>query len=216
MTVYFLSGLGVDSRIFKHLTFSPNINTVFIDWLTPLKKEPLQEYARRIAQKIDTSQSFMLVGLSFGGILATEVIEFVQPQKPILISSVSRRRELPFYYKLAGFLKLNYLLPAKAVNRANWITYWLFGITEKRDKSLLNEILTNTNTSFVKWAVNEILNWKRTQAPANLIRIHGDKDKVLPIINFNPKYIIPDAGHFMIASRAHEISQVLEAEIGTT
>lgn len=214
MTIYFLSGLGVDNSIFKYLTFSPDANPVFIDWLIPVKNESLQAYARRIAQKIDTSVPFVLVGLSFGGLLATEVIEYVQPQKTILISSVARRKELPLYYRLAGALKLNYLLPARAVNRANWFTYWLFSTKEKKDKLLLNEILNHTNTRFARWAINAILNWKRTAVPKHLIRIHGDTDKVLPIIHFKPAYLIRDAGHFMIANRADEISEILKSEIG--
>jgi pimeloyl-ACP methyl ester carboxylesterase len=214
MTLYFLSGLGADSRAFKYLTFPANTKTVFIDWLTPNKDESLSEYAKRISQCIDTSGPFILIGMSFGGILATEIIEFVQPQKTILISSVTRRQELPFYYRLAGFLKANKLLPAKATNRSNALTYWMFGITSRNDKSLLNEILISTDTHFSKWAIHEILNWKRKASPGHLIRIHGDKDRVLPIINFKPTYLLKGAGHFMIANRAVEISKILEMEIG--
>jgi hypothetical protein len=152
--------------------------------------------------------------MSFGGILATEIIEFIQPQKTILISSVTRRQELPFYYRLAGMLKANKLLPASATNMSNALTYWMFGITNRNDKSLLYEILKSTDTRFSKWAINEILNWKSNASSANLIRIHGDEDRVLPIINFKPKYLLKGAGHFMVVNRASEISEILEMEIG--
>ncbi len=216
VTLYFLSGLGADSRAFKYLTFPKNVKPVFIDWLTPYKNEPLQSYAKRISEKIDSSQPFILIGLSFGGILATEVLEFIKPQKTILISSVARRQELPSYYKLAGLLRLNKLLPSKATNRSNALTYWLFGITEAKDKSLLDEILTSTNTDFSKWAVNEILNWKRKTSPKNIVRIHGNKDRVLPIINFQPNHLVKEGGHFMVVNKANEISNILEVEIGAS
>ena len=209
MTIYFLSGLGADSRAFKHLTFPPNVKTVFIEWLEPKKNEPLAGYAKRIAEKIDHTNPFILIGLSFGGMLATEVIEFIKPQKTILISSAARRQELPFYYKLAGLLKLNKLLPKKNIHKSNLLTNWLFSISANNDKFLLQEILTASNPSFSKWAINEIVNWKRLHAPQNIIRIHGNKDRVLPVINFKPDYMVKNGGHFMVVNKADELSEIL-------
>ncbi|MGG9960517.1 alpha/beta fold hydrolase [Ferruginibacter sp. SUN106] len=213
MTIYFLSGLGADKTAFKYLTFPKGVTAVFIDWLAPEKNETIQEYAKRIACKIDVSKPFILIGLSFGGMLATEVIEFVKPEKTILVSSAARRQELPVYYKLAGVLGLNKLLPKRSIHKSNIFTNWLFSISASNDKILLEEILTASNPDFSKWAINEIVNWKRTTAPPNIIRIHGDKDKVLPIINFKPQHLIKKGGHFMIANRANEISSILTAII---
>ena len=213
MTIYFLSGLGADSRAFKYLTFPANTEIVFIDWLIPEKNEPLRSYAKRIAEKIDHSKPFILVGLSFGGILATEILEFITPQKTILLSSVTRRQELPFYYRMVGFFKLNKIIPLKSTNKINFLTNWVFGISAPKDKLLLAEILAATNSEFSRWAVNEILNWKRTVTPSNLIRIHGNKDRVLPMIKFKPDFLIKDGGHLIVVTQAKEISKILEAAI---
>jgi pimeloyl-ACP methyl ester carboxylesterase len=213
VTIYFLSGLGADSRAFKYLTFPANTEIVFIDWLIPEKNEPLRSYAKRIAKKIDHSKPFILVGLSFGGILATEILEFITPQKTILLSSVTRRQELPFYYRMAGFFKLNKIIPLKSTNKINFLTNWVFGISAPKDQLLLAEILAATNSEFSRWAVNEILNWKRTVSPPNLIRIHGNKDRVLPMIKFKPDYLIEDGGHLIVVTQAKEISRILEAAI---
>jgi len=213
VTIYFLSGLGANYSVFKYLTFPPNVEIIFIDWLAPNKNETLRDYAKRIAQKINTAIPFILVGLSFGGILATEVVEFVKPQKIILISSAARRRELPLYYTLAGSLRLNKLLPGATIKKGNLIINWLMGVSAKKDKTLVQEILAATNPAFSKWAINEIVNWKRSATPQNIIRIHGNKDRVLPIINFKPQHIVKNGGHFMIANRANEISKILEMEI---
>jgi len=213
ITIYFLSGLGADSRAFKYLTFPETVKTVFVDWLVPEKNEPIANYAKRIAGKIDDSKPFALVGLSFGGMLATEVTAFVRPQKIILISSAARRQELPLYFKWAGTLRLNKLIPKRTIHKSNIFTNWLFSISAKRDKFLLQEILTASNPSFSKWAVNEIVNWKKLTKDEDIIRIHGNKDKVLPIINFKPDYLIKGGGHFMVVNRAQEISQIIADEI---
>ncbi len=215
MTIYFLSGLGADESAFKYLTYPAGVEAVFIDWLEPVKNETMQQYAKRIAQKIDTARPFILVGLSFGGMLATEVIAYVKPQKTILISSAARRQELPLYYKLAGLLRLNKLLPKKNIHKSNIFTNWLFSISASSDKFLLEEILTASNPDFSKWAINEIVNWKRKTSPENIIRIHGNKDRVLPIINFTPAYLLKGGGHFMIVNRAAEISKILAFEMNS-
>ena len=137
MTIYFLSGLGADSRSFKYLKFSPGIKVVFIEWLIPNTDETLSTYAKRLAYTIDTSEEFILVGLSFGGILAIEILEFIKPFKTILISSVARKQELPIIYRLAGIFRLNKLIPSKSANRPNALTFWLFGIDKIEDKKLL-------------------------------------------------------------------------------
>ncbi len=213
MTIYFLSGLGANYSAFQYLSFPAGVQTVFIDWLIPGKKETLRDYAKRIAEKIDGAKPFILVGLSFGGMLATEVIEFVNPQKTILISSAARRQELPVHYKLAGALRINKLFPAAAIKKGNTLINWLMGVSSVKDKNLVQEILAASDPVFSKWAINEIVNWKRKVAPANIIRIHGNKDKVLPILNFKPHHLISNGGHFMIATRAAEISRILEMEL---
>ena len=213
MTIYLLSGLGANYSAFKYLTFPSNVQTVFVDWLAPEKNEPIKNYAKRIAEKINTKEPFMLIGLSFGGMLATEVIEFVTPQKTILISSAARRQELPFYYKLAGALRLNKLFPAAVIKKGNVVINWLMGVSAIKDKNLVQEILTASNPEFSKWAINQIVNWKRTAAPENIIRIHGNKDRVLPVINFKPQHLIKDGGHFMVANRANEISSIIGSEL---
>lgn len=213
MNVYFLSGLGADSRALSHLKLPQQCNAVFIEWLIPLKNETIHEYAKRIASGIDTSSPFILVGLSFGGILATEVQEFVKPVKTILISSVACRKELPLLYRFAGTIHLHKILPSKTTNRSNFFTYWMFGINDEKDKHLLKEILTSTNTQFSKWAINEIVNWRRNQVPSNIIRIHGTKDRILPVRNFKPDFIVPDGGHFMVVNKAAEVSAILKTII---
>jgi hypothetical protein len=217
VTIYFLSGLGANYSAFKYLVFPPGVQTVFIDWLVPEKKETIRDYAKRISEKIDGSQPFVLVGLSFGGMLATEVMEFVTPLKTILISSAARRQELPAHYKLAGMLHINKLFPAAVIKKGNLLINWIMGVSAIKDKELVQEILAASDPVFSKWAINEIVHWQRRTAPNDIIRIHGNKDKVLPIINFKPHYVINKGGHFMIANRADEISGIIEQIItGTT
>ena len=213
MTIFFISGLGADKRAFKQLCVSEKHNIVYVDWILPYKNETINSYAKRISILIDTTKPFILIGYSFGGMLALEMLDFIKPQKTILLSSVSRRKELPFYYRLVGKLCLNKLIPEKLVTRPNFIIHWFFGIEGETDKTLLNEILISTDAQFSVWAINELVNWNRMTSNSNIIRIHGQKDRLLPIINFKPNYLLSNAGHFMAVNRAKEVSVILNSEI---
>lgn len=209
MNVYLISGLGADHRAFSYLTLDPSLNLIYLNWIDALAKETLEEYAMRLAQKIDTSKPFCIIGLSLGGIMASEISLRLHPQKTILLSSVNCYNELPILYKTGGYLKLHKLMPESAGNKANAVLYWLFGLTQKHDKNMLKQVMADSNTRFTKWAINAVTQWHKKTPSTNIIRIHGDHDRVLPITSFKPDYVVKNGGHLMVANRAGEVSKIL-------
>jgi len=121
--IYIFSGLGVDERVFATIDFS-GLNTVFVDWIDPLKNETFESYAKRISK--DFEKDSVLIGLSFGGMLAVEVSKIIPVKKVILIASAKNKNELPKWFLLAGKLKLNRILPSLLLNTTNFVTNWLF------------------------------------------------------------------------------------------
>jgi len=156
--VYILGGLGTDERIFKYIDFS-GFAVYYIKWVSPLKAETIQSYAKRITEQIHF-QKPILIGVSFGGIMAVEVAKLIATEKVILISSAKTKHELPFYYHLAGILQFHKLLPARLLKYPNHFAYWLFGVKNRRDKDLLAAILRDTDKSFLIWAIGAIATWK--------------------------------------------------------
>lgn len=178
-----------------------------LSWIPPQPDETLEHYAQRLARGIDTSRKFALIGVSFGGMIATEIAKITTPCKTILISSISRRKELPWLYRAAGSLHLHRLMPARAGNNANPLMYWLFGLNTPHDRVLLSQILSDSNTSFTRWAIGAVLGWKNTERPASVVCIHGTRDRVLPARN--PQYAVGKGGHLMVVNRAAEISGII-------
>ena len=213
MNVYFLSGLGADKRVFRFLKLDDSIQTTYVDWILPEKNEPLNRYAERISGIIDTSRPFILVGLSFGGMMAIEMVKYIQPEKIILISSIASHHEMPLYFKIAGMLKLNMLVPSFMYTKLNFLASWVFGVKDKKDKILLKEIMAISDIRFTRWAIDKILNWKTDKPEIKIVRIHGSKDKLFPARKLNADYVIKKGGHFMIVRNANEISAILNAEI---
>jgi len=209
LNIYLISGLGADRAIFQNLTFSKTADIHYLDWIPPKKKESLRSYALRMAEAIDTSTPFVLIGLSFGGMLAAEISTVLKPQKTILVSSIPKRKELPWYFHLFGRMKMNRLIPVIRPRSVPRVISSFFGVETKGDALFFQELLRRTDPWFSKWAIEAIMKWDRTETPAGIVRIHGNRDKVLPKGVGQIDYLIRGGGHFMIYNRADEISKIL-------
>lgn len=207
--IYIFSGLGVDKRVFDRIDFGES-DIEFIDWIVPVPNEFMSEYARRISKKI-TSPNPILIGLSFGGMMAVEISKLVPTEKIILIASAKTRFELPGIYRNIGKINLHQIVPASLMKLHHPLADWFFGITSKEDRLLLKNILNDTDPYFLKWAIHQIVHWKNVDIPKNIIHIHGDADKIIPVKNLKADYIISGGGHFMTVNKAEEISHILKS-----
>ena len=216
MDVYFISGLGTDRRVFERIQL-PAIYTIhYIDWIAFLPGESMHDYAKRLTQFVDTTKPFVLVGLSMGGMVASEMNDFIKPVKTIIISSAANRNELPWHFKLAGFLHLQKIIPLHVLRRPSWLLYWLFGMKTESEKRMFDGILKDSDPALVKASIDAILTWKKTDTPPNLIHIHGVSDKLLPIWFTNTHIPIKGGKHLMVYSKAEELSKVLEQVLSDT
>lgn len=208
MRAYCISGLGADERVFKELRIQYEM--VPIHWLTPLAQETLSEYSQRLIAQIDTTTPFMLIGVSFGGMIACEMNRFIKPLHTIIISSAAQASELPLTYKIMGKIKLATWLPEFMLFPPLPVLNYLFDVQTPEHKILIKNISQDTDPVFARWAIDKITHWKNTVVPSNLIRIHGDQDKVLPHYTTDAR-LIKNGGHFMIVNRAEEVSAVINS-----
>lgn len=209
MKIYLISGLGADSEMFQKLRFPEGFEPVYINWIKPQKNESIQKYSERLSSQIDASEKFILIGLSFGGIIATEVGRILHPQKIILISSAGTHTQLPFYFKWIKSFSLHKLAPFSFLKQANFISYWFFGANTGEEKKLLKETLKKADTQFLKWAIEKILSWRNESRAENLVQIHGSKDRIIPYNKNHRDYKIANGGHLMIFSEADKVNDII-------
>lgn len=209
MTVYFLSGLGADKRIFQKLRLPEKYSIVYIDWLQPFKNEPIKDYAQRLVPNINQDEVFTIIGLSFGGIVATELSKIVSPAQTIIISSISTTKQLPWHLSMVKHLQLHTLIPARFLQLKSALVYWFMGADTIREKAVFNLILKNTDIVFFRWAISVILKWKQPEPVKNLHHIHGSSDNIFPISTITCSHVVPGGGHLMVYSKADELSLIL-------
>ncbi|TDE12029.1 alpha/beta fold hydrolase [Dyadobacter psychrotolerans] len=213
VNVYFLSGLGADKRVFSRLKLDSRISVNHIEWIKPERRETLKHYAGRLVTQIDTAKPFRLVGLSFGGIIASELSEIVHPQQVIIISSTSTGVPVSKFNR--GLIRFLLLSPfaAPILKSANKQTYKYFGADTPELKTLLKDILHDTDSRFLKWALARMSGWKREEKAPNLFHIHGTADRLIPINLVQPDIRIEGGGHLMVYGQPEEVSRLLNEHL---
>ncbi|WP_347158136.1 alpha/beta hydrolase [Pontibacter chitinilyticus] len=207
--VYFISGLGADWRMFQFLKLPDHLPKQYVEWIAPRHlNEPLPAYVQRLQAQI-TDPAPILVGLSFGGVVAIELAKILQPRKLILISSLATRYALPAYYRALGQTKLHRWLPFRLMQAGYPLAPTLFGAHTKAEKKLLKEVILDMDEKFLRWSVGQLLAWPQQFVPPGLVQIHGTADHLLPLHDRPDIIKVAGGEHLMVMHRAGEISAIL-------
>ncbi len=208
--IYLLPGLCFDKRIFENLTLNSNqIN--FINWIEPDENETLTNYVRRISEQIPIDGSeIILIGHSFGGIVIQEISKIIQVKKVIIISSIKLESEKPNSLKFFKLFPLYKIINKSLVLKTFPIWARVFGYNSEKGRTLFTNMLSNCTDNYFKWAFNKVVNWKNDAIiHENLYHIHGTNDKTFPIKLISNPIIVQDGSHFMVNSKAEEVSKIL-------
>lgn len=205
--IYCISGFGADERVFSKLDFGDN-QVHYLPWLLPFSNEKIEAYAKRMSEKIEQPNP-ILIGLSFGGMMAIEISKLINTHKVIIISSIKTCHELPLWMRIAGRLKLDKIFPMRSFGLIEPLENYNLGIENEEERKLVNAYRKNVSQDYTNWAIHQILSWKNEWHPGNLSHIHGGKDHIFPIKFIKADYIIDDGGHFMIMNRNKKVNEIL-------
>lgn len=200
--VYFMPGLGASPTIFERIQLPSDIFEMhLLEWLLPKNEETLEDYALRMAKNVKHDKA-ILVGVSFGGILVQEMKAFLNTRKVIIISSIKSNVELPRKMKIAKITKAYKLIPTKLLKNIEVFAKFSFGssIVKQRLK-LYERFLSVRDKSYLDWAIENIINWKRTEIDTKIIHIQGDEDEVFPIKYIKNAIIVKGGTHIMILTK---------------
>lgn len=206
--VYFISGLGADSRSFGFLDLS-FCDPHFIQWITPSFDETLGSYAEKLFASINDEKA-VIVGLSFGGMLAAEMAKRHPGTKVIIIASAKTRFEIPRYLRFWRHFPIYKLHSNRTKSYAGNLVLSILGTKGAEQRAVQQQILRDSDPVFTRWAIHAILNWNNTVIPKNVIHIHGTSDKLLPFSYVKADHIINNGEHVMIMDKAAEVSLLLK------
>jgi pimeloyl-ACP methyl ester carboxylesterase len=207
-TVYLLSGLGADERVFQQLEL-PGVEVLYLRWIMPLENETIEAYAHRMCEQVK-HENPILVGLSFGGMMAVEMAKIIPVSRVFILSSVKNFRELPVWMRTAGKLRLNKILPIKPFKFLRPIQNRTLGAAKGVEMELADSYRHTVNLAYLRWSVNVILNWKNDWQPPGLVHLHGSNDRMFPIRRISNAEVIQGGTHFMVMGKSSEISAKLQ------
>lgn len=206
-TVYFISGLGADKRAFQFLDLS-FCRPVFVDWIKPLRGETIANYAGRLREQISDEEP-IIVGLSFGGMIAAEIARQVPVKKLIFLSSAKSEKEIPYYMRWLRILPLHKTVPVSFLRSANHFVYRIMGVAKREDKIIFEEMFYASDEQFIKWAINTIVHWRYNHVLSNAVTIHGTADILLPFRFVKTDHKVEGGEHLMLMTMADKISRLL-------
>jgi len=205
--IYLLPGQGADCRLFKYIEFP--YDTVHLEFPVPEKKTTLREYAHGFIPRIDTSRPFILIGVSLGGMICSELTDTLEPDLTIVISSAKYRAELPGRYKFQKTIPLNKIIPK---GMTKWGAKVLAPIVEparKQDKETFRSMIEAKDPAYIKRTVDMVINWNKEGYNDRIIHIHGDRDHTLPHRKVRYDYLVENGTHMMVYIRGDEVSRLI-------
>ena len=206
--VYFISGLGADKRVYSFLDLS-FCDPVYINWIDPIKNESLESYALRLRKTIPQPDP-VIVGISFGGMLATEMAKADPQIKAIIISSSKTADEFPAYLRIGKYIPFYRWMPGAMMKRSAYLIKWFFGRNGKEQKKVFLDIIRDMDPHFVKWAITSILHWGNKEIPSNLVHLHGTADRLLPHRYVHADHLVKGGNHVMPMDSHEEVSLLLK------
>lgn len=214
MRFIFIPGLGADARVFEeYVKAFPD--SVVLEWLSPRPAEDLETYARRLARSVTPSPPCIVVGLSFGGMLAPYIAEELGAEYCVLLASAKSGRDFPRRYRAGRFLFrwfpwLIFMMIGLGKCGVR-ILNWLPGAKWRSVREQFLESPTRQMFHFLRmildWAFESSQEVPERKTP--LLQIHGDKDRLIPIKNVRPDVVIPGGGHLFLLTHFDAVLPIL-------
>lgn len=214
--IYLIPGLGTDGRIFSKLI--PLLNAKDIECLEyrePLSiKETIPEYAQRLVAELPPlDEPPILIGMSMGGTIATEMSKLMPHQHLVIISSFKHQSEVPLLFKIARLLPLHRLVPAWYVRLTVPFFARLLRICNREDSLLIKDMLYDRSPQHFAWGRRAIVKWDNQHYPERFVHINGTKDHVFRKANKQITHPIEGGTHNMVVDRAREVAEIINREV---
>lgn len=214
LVLYLIPGTGADERLFHALDLSA-FDTVNIKLPIATSTEDMAGYAARIAkEQVDTTRPFAIMGVSLGGMVATELADLLNPEAVIIIASAKTRQELPAGYRLNQHIPFHKLIGGRTMRWTSKAFQPIYEPMADEQRDLFVQMISAKEPAFLNQAIRLIVEWDREDAPAGIIHIHGTKDRTLPYRCVDATHSVVGGTHMITYSQPERIEGVI-AEVFT-
>ncbi len=220
LKIYCIPGLGCNQEIFHPLWQQlPQYKSAvqYLEFVDPIStQESVAAYTKRLATTIpapEADQITLIVGLSLGGMIATELSKLIPYQKLILISTIKHQDERPRLFRLCTRVPVQGLLPSWVTRRVfPKLTTW-FGSRMATSNVLFGKMVSQMSPTHLVWGRNAAISWFNDQNPARCVHIHGTRDHIFNNKTMQVTHTIVGGTHGMIVDKSEEVALLVGQEI---
>jgi pimeloyl-ACP methyl ester carboxylesterase len=212
-----LPGMGCDGRLFypqrRGLRAVGRIEVP--RWLPASKGETFADYARRMAELVDTGEPFYLGGISMGGMVALEMARHLRP-KAVLLIGASRSG--------AGVVDVLHGVERDLSPFVRpWMIDWckplspliVAGLPQDLKDFMVN-MFEDTDAKLIRWGCSAIVHWPGPppgEPRTRVYEIHGERDWLLPVEKTFPDHVVRGGGHLINLTHAEEVNAWIKARV---
>lgn len=205
--ILLLPGMTPNDDLFRNVQpLLPDARVV--DWIAPKSREPLTDYAARLANSLDQTEPCIVAGVSFGGIVAQELAWYMPVRACVLISSIRHPRELPPLFRVLR------AVPGRSIE------FGLHGVGTLAERvprkvrtasTIRLRKLSGASGAWYRWATSAVLSWqpRNQQLACPLFQIHGDQDETFPLRFLTPDRVVAGGGHTLPTSHPSEVAEFI-------
>ena len=210
--IFFISGLGADYRAFDRIKLDGYEQT-HLPWIIPEWKDNMHSYARKMAEPIMKAENPVVIGLSLGGMLASEMTTFMPNLKVVLVSSIKSHTERSNILKLGRLFPVQGLMPPNTMHR--FTSFWEMAQKKrlKGDTKHMTQMFRDQNDKFLRWAILHAPKWRGKGDESRIAHIHGTIDRMFPIKRIKNPIKVHGGTHLMVYIKGEEVTKLILQEL---
>ena len=169
-----------------------------------------------MADQIDPSKPFVLIGTSMGGMISMEINRLFPAERVILISTMAHAGEKPWPIKLFHTTQL-YRFVRGHITLACFRAFVRMKVRRKPKglASRMHAMAQDAKAAFVGFGVRAVVSWKGSAQPdAKVFRVHGTRDLLFWYSRLSKvDYTVQRGSHIAVISHQSRIIEAMKEEL---
>jgi pimeloyl-ACP methyl ester carboxylesterase len=210
--IFFISGLGADHRAFDRIELNGYEQT-HLPWIVPEWKDTMHTYAKKMAEPILKAENPVVIGLSLGGMLASEMTTFIPHLQVILVSSIKHRSERSNLLRIGRAFPIQGLMPPNTMKRFSFLWKMSQKKRLKGDADHMVQMFQEQDDKFMRWAILHAPKWRGKGDESRIAHIHGTADRMFPYRRIKNAIPVEGGSHLMVYVQGREVTRLILEEL---
>ena len=205
-----IPGMGADGRLFGPQA-AAGLRFEICELTRPNRGQSLPDYARSCCVRMALDAPCVLVGVSFGGMLALEMARCCPAEAVMLVASCCRRSAIPSRYHYLELISR--LLPSGLIRRRAEMSGRILARLERTTPEVGEVVVAmarDVDVAQLRRIARMIMRWRPgLSLPCPIHQINGSGDRIIPISGVRPDEVVQGGGHLINMTHADQVNHFI-------